>query len=52
MECELLLEELHEMLINEILTLDNATIFYLDAIAVSYSSSSFITILQYIIKLY
>ena len=35
MECELLLDELYEMLINEILTPDNAAIFYLDAIAVS-----------------
>lgn len=35
MECEYLLEELYEMLINEILTPDNASIFYLDAIAVS-----------------
>jgi len=33
MECEYLLEELYEMLINEILTPDNASIFYLDAIA-------------------
>ena len=38
MECELLLEDLNEMLINEILTPDNATIFYLDAIAVSKQS--------------
>ena len=35
MECENLLEELYDMLINEILTPDNASIFYLDAIAVS-----------------
>ena len=35
MECEYLLDEMYEMLINEILTPDNASIFYLDAIAVS-----------------
>ena len=51
MECEKLLEELYDMLINEILTPDNASIFYLDAIAVSYNLQFILMILFYSLDL-